>query len=61
MDKWTAERIRLLRKKIGLTQRQLAAKLGYSSYWAVYEWETGRRKPNRRVQMLLTLLEKSHA
>lgn len=59
-NRWNPETIRELRKRLNLTQRDLAAKLGYSSYWAVYEWEAGRRRPNRRAQMLLTLLEKSH-
>ncbi|HJB41832.1 MAG TPA: helix-turn-helix domain-containing protein [Candidatus Gemmiger avicola] len=40
----TAERIKAARKKAGLTQKQLADKLGIS-FQTIAQWETGSRKP----------------
>ena len=60
IKKWTPERIKQLRDKLRMTQKELAKELGYESYWAIYEWEAGRRLPNRRMQKLLEMLERSH-
>ena len=35
-----------LRHRLGLSQQQLAAKLGVASKAVVYQWETGKRKPS---------------
>lgn len=37
---WTPERIRALRKRLGLTQKQMATELGYSGGRRVAELET---------------------
>lgn len=42
----TAEEIRALRKALGLTQRQLADKVGVHES-AVSQWERGARKPGK--------------
>jgi ribosome-binding protein aMBF1 (putative translation factor) len=34
-----------LRRLLGLSQRQLAAKVGAASKAVVYQWESGKRKP----------------
>jgi len=36
-----------LRRRLGLSQQQLAAKVGAASKAVVYQWETGKRKPSR--------------
>jgi DNA-binding transcriptional regulator YiaG len=35
-----------LRHRLGLSQQQLAAKVGAASKAVVYQWETGKRKPS---------------
>ena len=40
-----AENIRFLRKKLGLSQDELAEKLGYKSYTTVQKWESGVADP----------------
>ena len=35
-----------LRHRLGLSQQQLAAKVGAASKAVVYQWESGRRKPS---------------
>ena len=35
-----------LRRRLGLSQQQLAAKVGAESRAVVYQWETGKRKPS---------------
>ena len=54
---WKPEKIKNLRKKLNLTQKQLAKKLGFKSYMPIWEYETGRRIPNLRVQTILNILE----
>ncbi len=46
-------RIEELRKKAGLTQRELAEKLGFQSTSIVTMWETGSRSPRSEVLPLL--------
>jgi DNA-binding transcriptional regulator YiaG len=41
-----AARLVGLRHRLGLSQRQLAAKVGAASKAVVYQWETGKRKPS---------------
>jgi DNA-binding transcriptional regulator YiaG len=36
-----------LRHRLGLSQQQLAAKVGAASKAVVYQWESGKRKPSR--------------
>lgn len=54
---WTPNRIKKLREKLNLSQKQLAKKLGYTSYYPIWEYEKGRRVPNSRIQNLLNILE----
>ena len=56
--KWTGERIRELRERLGLTQTELAERLGYSRYSSVSDLERGEQIPSRPVQKLLDVLEK---
>ena len=35
-----------LRRQLGLSQEQLAAKVGAASKAVVYQWESGKRKPS---------------
>ena len=56
--KWTGERIRELRERLGLTQAQFAERLGYSSYVMISYLERGEREPSGPVQKLLDVLEK---
>ena len=35
-----------LRRRLGLSQEQLAAKVGAASKAVVYQWESGKRKPS---------------
>ena len=50
-----------LRHRLGLSQRQMAAKVGAASEVVVYQWETGKRKPSRvfslRIERLQRLIE----
>ncbi len=56
MSEITPEQVRSLRRLLGLTQAQLAERIGCSKL-AISYWETGRRSPTglyaREVQRLL--------
>jgi len=52
---WTAERIRLIRERCGLTQEQFAERVGCSQQ-RVSEWETGAAAPSR-YNHVVALLE----
>jgi superfamily II DNA or RNA helicase/transcriptional regulator with XRE-family HTH domain len=56
----TAEWIRALRRELGLTQSQLAEKLGVT-FVTVSRWETGQARPNRLALKALTSLAKTIA
>jgi transcriptional regulator with XRE-family HTH domain len=47
------EKLRILRERHGISQRELGKKLGFSSSAYVHFLETGQRKPN--VELLLKL------
>ena len=51
--------IRRLRKKLGLTTRQLAAQVGVS-HVSIVHWETGSRKPREVCLRALRLIAKQH-
>lgn len=54
---WTAERIRELRERLGLSISEAAARLGVSRpTWS--NWERGTRKLARQSKTLLDLLDK---
>ncbi|WP_319548089.1 S24 family peptidase [Desulfogranum marinum] len=50
------ERLKIFREKVGLTQRELASRMGYNSYSPVKDIETGQtwlKKPTARLAELL--------
>ncbi len=56
--KWTPEKIKALRKTLGLTQKELADKLGYKRRETIAEFEAGKYEPNTQVCIILDLLDK---
>ena len=56
MKEWTPERIRALRKAMGLTQPQFAEQLGYERFRTVTELENGTIQPTRQAQIILDML-----
>lgn len=52
---WDKDSIRAFRKKLNLTQQQLAERMGTSRELISY-WETGQRNPCGISQKLLTLV-----
>jgi len=54
-NKTTSEEVKRLRQKLGLTQAELAYKLGVTVS-CVANWETGRRKISTPAARLLRLL-----
>ncbi len=56
--KWTPEAIRAFRKRLGMTQGELADALGYSRRISVTELERGSYGPSGPAQRLLDMLEK---
>ena len=56
------ERIKQARMQKGLSQSDLAEKLGLSAYQSVQQWETGRTAPrHRRLQHIAQVLDVSEA
>ena len=53
---WKVMEIKQLREKLGLTQEQLAHKLGVTVK-TVNRWERGKSKPSPMAKMLLSELE----
>ncbi len=58
IDDPSAERIRALRERFGLSRRQFAEKFGLDVR-AIQDWEQGRRVPDRAARVLLTVIEKN--
>lgn len=56
--KWTPEKIKALRKSLGLTQKEFADRLGYARRETIADFEAGTYSPNKQAQMLLDMLEK---
>lgn len=52
---WDAERVRRLRARLGLTQRELAEELGVRQQ-TVSEWETGAYRPRGASARLLRIV-----
>lgn len=50
-------RVREIRKKIGLTQTEMARLLGYASYMRVSEIENGRAAIPDRVKLILLAID----
>jgi len=63
MTNWTPKRIKALRTQLGLTQAELAERLGLPTYDGsaprVADLESGRRTPSGPVQKLLDHFEQS--
>ena len=52
---WDSERIRTLRRRLGLTQRELADRLG-TRQQTISEWEKGMYKPRGASSTLLSIV-----
>ena len=52
---WDAEGVRRLRERLGVTQAELADRLG-TRQQTVSEWETGHAAPRRMSQRLLRMV-----
>ena len=52
---WDSERIQNLRRHLGLTQRELAERLG-TRQQTISEWETGMYKPRGASATLLSII-----
>jgi len=52
---WDKEHIRALRQHLGLTQRELAGRLG-TRQQTISEWETGMYKPRGASSTLLSIV-----
>ncbi len=52
---WDSEHIRTLRRHLGLTQRELADRLG-TRQQTISEWETGMYKPRGASATLLSII-----
>ena len=55
---WNRDRIRALRSHLGLTQRELASKLG-TRQQTISEWENGVYRPRGASSTLLTMVAES--
>jgi len=53
--RWDAQRVRALRRHLGLTQRELAQELG-TRQQTISEWERGQYRPRGMAQRLLSLI-----
>ena len=54
---WTPDEIRALRKRLNLTQTELAERLGYERRQTVTDLERGEYMPSGPVRRLLDLLD----
>ncbi len=52
---WDAAQIRALRRRLGMTQQQLAAELNVRQQ-TVSEWETGQYRPRGASERLLSIV-----
>ena len=53
--RWDSQRIQALRRHLGLTQRELADRLG-TRQQTISEWETGMYKPRGASATLLSII-----
>ncbi|MBI5948090.1 MAG: helix-turn-helix domain-containing protein [Chloroflexi bacterium] len=60
VELWTAERVAALRARLGLSQADLARRLGMRQQ-TVSEWETGRYAPRGASATLLGILAEEAA
>jgi len=52
-----AKQFKQIREKAGLTQAELAQLIGYKSYHSISEMESGRRRINKMVEMVMSQLK----
>ena len=52
---WSGERVRALRRHLGLTQQQLSEELG-TRQQTISEWETGMYRPRGASRTLLNMI-----
>jgi len=57
MKIWTPIEIKALRNRLGKTQSAFADQLGLTEQY-IYLLETGRRRPSKPLQQLLTYVDK---
>jgi DNA-binding transcriptional regulator YiaG len=58
--RWDADAVRALRRRLGLTQAELAERLG-TRQQTVSEWETGASRPRGMSQRLLRMVAEESA
>ena len=54
-ENWDRERVRALRRHLGLTQQELAAEMG-TRQQTISEWEKGMYQPRGASSTLLTII-----
>lgn len=59
-EAWDADRVRELRRRLGMTQRELAEELGVRQQ-TVSEWETGIYRPRGAAARLLRIVAEQAA
>jgi DNA-binding transcriptional regulator YiaG len=57
MNKWTAAKIKALRKAMGLSQKAFGQRLGVTQNY-VYLLECGQKTPSTTLQLLLDCVKK---
>ena len=50
--------VRAVRRRMGLTQPEFAARFGFSA-WSVRNWEQGRRRPEGPARILLAVIARN--
>jgi len=50
-----------LRRRLGLSQQQMAVKIGVASKAVVYQWESGKRKPSQVFWLRVERLQRQRA
>jgi DNA-binding transcriptional regulator YiaG len=56
MGEWSPDMVRQLRKRYGLTRKQLGDLMGVT-ITTIYLWEMGQRNPSRTAEILLSRIE----
>jgi len=56
-QQWTPQRVKALRKGLGMTQEQFAEAVGVAHLVVVMRWERGTRAPDRRSRVALERLD----
>lgn len=55
--RWTPDAIRDLRKRLRMTQEEMARQLGYGRSRSIGDLEKGRSEPSGSVQVLLDIID----